>query len=89
MRYGQTFKIAILGHETWQVAKVPEVAHILSLGGGVKISAYFCSTGSGFRDMGQFSKLPYLGMKYGKWPKFQKLHIYCLSTPPGGGGGRN
>ena len=32
-----------------------------------------------------FQKLPYLGMKLGKWPKFQKLHIYPLSTP----GGRN
>ncbi len=46
-------------------------------------SAYICSMGSGFRDMGQFLKLPYLGKKLGKWPKFQKLHIYhvyCLST---------
>ncbi len=54
--------------------------------------AYFGSTGSGFRDawdmwdMGHFSKLPYfmyLGMKLGKWPKFQKLHIYSVSTPGG------
>ena len=29
-RYGPIFKIAIFGHETWQVAKVPEVAHMLS-----------------------------------------------------------
>ncbi len=29
-RYWSIFKIAIFGHETWQVAKVPEVAHILS-----------------------------------------------------------
>ncbi len=27
-RYGPIFKIAIFRHETWQVAKVPEVAHI-------------------------------------------------------------
>ena len=40
---------------------------------------------SSFRDMGRFSKLPYLGMKHGKWAKLQKLHIYSLSTP----GGRN
>ena len=26
------------------------------------------------------SKLPYLGMKLGHWPKFQKLHICSLST---------
>ncbi len=25
----------------------------------------------------------YLGMKLGKWPKFQKLHIYPLSIPGG------
>ncbi len=29
-RYGPIFKIAIFGHGTWQVSKVPEVAHILS-----------------------------------------------------------
>ncbi len=45
--------------------------------------AYFCSTGSTFRDTGRFSKLPYLGMKLSKWSKFQKLHIYLLSTPRG------
>ncbi len=41
--------------------------------------AYFCTTISGFRDKGQFSQLPYLGMKLGKWPKFQKLHVYRLN----------
>ncbi len=25
--------------------------------------------------------MPYLGMKLGHWPKFQKLNIYSLSTP--------
>ncbi len=30
LRYGPIFKIAIFMHETWQVAKVPEVSHILS-----------------------------------------------------------
>ena len=29
-RYGQIFKIAIFGHETWLLAKDPEVAHILT-----------------------------------------------------------
>ncbi len=29
-RYGSIFKIAIFGHEIWPLAKVPEVAHILS-----------------------------------------------------------
>ncbi len=52
----------------------------LPLGG--RNLAYFRSMGSGFRDMGRFLKLPYLGMTLGHWPK---LHIYPLSTP----GGRN
>ncbi len=36
-RYGPIFKIALFGHETWQVAKVPEVAHITFLPQGVEI----------------------------------------------------
>ncbi len=49
----------------------------LSPGGGA-------NTGSGFRDTGRFSKLPYLGMKLSHWPKFQKLHVYILFLPPRG-----
>ena len=45
--------------------------------------ADFHSTGSGFWDTGLFSKLAYLGMNLGHWPKCQKLHIYFLSTPGG------
>ena len=29
LRYGQILKIAIFAHETWPLAKVPEIAHIL------------------------------------------------------------
>ncbi len=29
LRYRQTFKIAIFGHETWPLGKFPEVAHTL------------------------------------------------------------
>ncbi len=40
-RYGPIFKIAIFGHETWQVAKVPEVAHMLSFyPKGLKLSLF-------------------------------------------------
>ncbi len=87
--YGQRFpryifKIAIFGHETWQVAKLPEVAHIVSFYPiRVTIELIFALRGSGLRDTGQCSNLPYLDMKLGKWPKFQKLHIYPLSTPGG------
>ena len=41
---------------------------------------YFCSTGSHFRDMGRFSKLPYFSIKLGNCQKFQTLHIYSFST---------
>ncbi len=36
--------------------------------------------GNDFQNMGRFSKLPYLDMKLGHWPKFQMLHIISLST---------
>ena len=72
------FQIAIFGHKTLQVAKVP---HILSFSPRRWNWAYFHSTGSGFRDMGRFWKLPCLGMKLGHWPKFQMLHIYFLNYP--------
>ena len=39
--------------------------------------------GSVSQDMGWVSKLPYLGMKLGHWRKFQKLHMYSLSTQRG------
>ena len=83
LRYRPIFKIVIFGHETLSLAKVPEVAHMFSIyPRGSKLSLFsrysFCSTGSGFRDTGRFSKLPSLGMKLGKWPKFQKLHIYFV-----------
>ncbi len=56
--------------------------HIYSLStSGGKNWACFRSTGSGFRDMGQFLKSPYLGMKLGHWPKCQKLYIYFLNYP--------
>ena len=69
LRYVLIFKISVFGHESWQVDKVPKVAHILSTPGS-RNWAYFHSMGSGFRDTGPFSKLPYLGMKLGKWSNF-------------------
>ena len=66
-RYDPIFKIAIYGHETWQVAKVPEVSHTPSCNPiGSKLSLFlslYFSKGRSFRDRGTFSKLPYLGMK--------------------------
>ena len=54
----------------------------LSTPKGLKLS-FLPSTGSHFQDTGRFSKFAYLGMKLGDWEKFQKLHIYSLSTPEG------
>ena len=73
------FNIAIFGHETlWPKC---QNLHIYSLSTPVGLNwAYFRSMGSGVRDKGWFSKLLYLGMKLGHWPK---LHIYSLSTPGG------
>ncbi len=39
-RYGSIFKIAIFGHKTWPLAKVPEIAHTLSTH-GVEIELIF------------------------------------------------
>ncbi len=43
------------------MTKDSEVAYILSFYPRGRNCAYFCSTGSAFRDTGQLSKLPYLG----------------------------
>ncbi len=53
--------------------------HIYSLSRGSKLSLLLLY-GQWFP---RFSKLPYLRMKLGHWPKCQKLHIYPLSTPWG------
>ncbi len=64
-----------------QLGHLPKF-HIYSLStSGGQNWAYFCSTGRGFRITGRFSKLPYLGMKLGHWPKWQKLHIYFVKYP--------
>ncbi len=67
----------------WSVCQKLHIYSLSTPGG--QNWAYFCSMGSGFRDMDRFSKLPYVGMKLGHLPKFQRLHIYPLSTL----GGRN
>ncbi len=61
--------------------------HSLSTTKGRRKWAYFRSMGSGFWDNDRFSKLPYMGMKLGKCPNFQNLHICPLTTPPPPRGG--
>ncbi len=48
-RYKQIIKIAIFGHETWPLAKVPEVTHVLSFYPQGINWAYCCSTGTAIR----------------------------------------
>ena len=82
-RYMPIFKIAIFGHETWSLAKVPEVAHILSLcSRGSKLSL-FSLYRQWFPRHRKIFQIAILGIKFGHWPKCQKLHIYPLSTPTG------
>ena len=54
--------------------------YALSTPGG-RNRAYFCSTGTGFRDTDQFLRLPYLGMKLGKWPKSQMRKSHEIQIP--------
>ena len=69
---------------TWTFAKVQKL-HIRSLSQGVEIELSFALWTAVPEIRRPFSKLPYLGMKLGHWPKCQMLHIYSFSTP----GGRN
>ena len=82
-RYRLICKIAIFGHKTWPLAKVPEVAHARCFYPRELNWAYFHSMGSGFWDTGRFSKLPYLGMKPGHWEKSARSCTYALFLPQG------
>ena len=77
-RYRLIFTITIFGHETWQLANAPEVAHTPFF----RISAMFRCTGYGFPDTGGFSTLNIATFGHEIWPlaKFQKLHIFSVST---------
>ncbi len=77
-RYGPIFKIPIFGHETWQVAKVTGVAHVHSFyPKGLKLRLFYLY-GQWFPRYWAIFKIVIFGMKLGKWPKFQKLHVYNL-----------
>ncbi len=82
-RYRQVFKFVIFGHETWQVAKVSEVAHIpYFYHRGLKLTL-FLLYGQHFPRYGPIFKIHIFGKKLGKWSKFQNLHTYLLFTPDG------
>ncbi len=77
LRYRPIFKIAIFEHETWQVAKVPEVVHTLSFyprGSKLSLSSLYWEQ---FPRYGPIFKTANFGHE-----KFQKLHILSLHYPP-------
>ncbi len=69
----------IFGHETWPLAKVPQVAHTFSFS---KLSLY-SFYGSQFPKYIQIFKIARFRHETWSLAKFQKLHMYCLSTPSG------
>ncbi len=78
-KYAPIFKIAKFGHETWPLAKVKEVAVILSFYPRGRIWAYFRPTGSGFRDTAQFFKIAIFGHKtwlLAKVPEVAHVHSF-------------
>ncbi len=67
LRYGLSFKLAIFGYENCHWPRFQKLhIYVLSTPRG-RTWTYFRSTGSRFWDTGQFSNLPYLGMKLGHW----------------------
>ncbi len=74
-RYRLIYKSDIFGHETIGRSST----YILFLRQWVEIQFIFALLAAVY-DTGIFSKLPYMGMKFGHRLKFQKLHIYL--PPP-------
>ncbi len=69
----------------WPKLRKLHIYYISAPGGW--IWAYFCSEGSGFRDTGRFSKLPYLGMKLGNlgneiWKLAKIPEVYITQPTP-------
>ena len=80
------FKITIFGHETWPLARVPEVSHIVVLSfylRGSKLSL-FSLYGQRFLRYVVSLNMPYLGMKL---EDPEVAHILCFYTVGGRGGG--
>ena len=66
-RYKPIFKIAIFGHETWPLAKVPEVSHILTFyPRGMKLSLFFSLYEHRFPIFRRILKIAMLGHE--TWP---------------------
>ncbi len=57
--------------------------YTLLLPQGGKIELIFALRAAVSKIRAIFFNLPYLGMKLGKWPKFQKLEMHAHFTPMG------
>ena len=81
-RYVPIFKIAIFGHETWSLAKVPEVAHILSFQPrGSKLSL-FSLYGQWFSRYGTIIKITIFGHAIGQGTRSCTYTLFRgISTP--------
>ncbi len=82
-RYVPILKIAIFGHETWSLAKVPEVAHILSFQPrGSKLSL-FSLYGQWFPRYGPIFKIAMFGHETLPLAKIVPEIAYTLFLPQG------
>ena len=92
-RYGPIFKIAIFGHETWPLAKVPHVAHIPSLfpiyrveikliftlrAAFFEIRADFQNNGIFGHEIWQLAKVPDVAHILSFYPSGSKLNLFLL-----------
>ncbi len=94
-RYGPIFKIAIFGHETWPLAKVPQVSHMASFyPKGAKLSL-FSLYGQRFlryrpifkiaifgHDTWSLAKVPEVARILPKLPPSPKFHSVLLCDCP-------
>ncbi len=74
-RYRVIFKIAIFGHQTWPLIKVPEVAHLLS----------FCPTPQPHPRGAKLNLhvLSLYGLRFPKYKDFQNFHIWASNLAIG------
>ncbi len=88
LRYGPTSKIAIFGHETWPLAKVPEVAHILTLYTRAAKMSLFSLYGQRFprllklpifgHEIWPLGKVPGVAHIQSFYPRGSKLSLFTL-----------
>ena len=75
---GPFFKISIFGHETWPLAKVPEVAHTCMLSFYHKGSKWgiFSLYGQRFPRYGPIFKIAWF--RYQTWPLTKDSEVACI-----------